>query len=1028
MAGIKIDIKANTKDFAKKIRAIKKEVKDLNKEQKKAIQNAKSLGLANLKLSESTQRAELSAKRLSIQSKALNQREQKLIITQKNLSLQNEKLALSTNKLKLAKQKQILAEQKHLNASKKFNEASNKKVGILNKLKSVMSAKVIVLGAFRAGLKLASIAITEVVKAYKMAIDKGGKFEQTMANLKAVTQPTAKEFKALSNEAKRLGNSTVFSASQAGDAFVELGKLGFKTNQIIDSTASIMNLASGASETLSDSAIATATTLKQFQLDTGDTAKVTDIMAKSFTMSSLDMKKFTMSMKFAGTSASNTGISFKTTTSALATLADNGVHSSTAGTSLRQVFNRLGDETSRVGKLLMSKGVRATASFSEKMKVLSELGLDNSKVFKLFGQTAGTAASILIKGADKTRKYGEDLKWTEGKAKGFAKAMADIQLDTLQGDMKLLDSATEGFAISLFEAFGDSQRAGVQLLTELMGDLNSWTIENSEKISAFGENAFQAFKILVDMGSDALGITLKIADALGLTKPDFYSSTEDQLRSVNKEIRNNLALQKKARKENDGDALGRSKRTIQKFDKNAGKDNKGAFVSITEEATGLKKDLEELEKLKSDISQEYIDLSLRNFSEEDIKSITGLTNHTAKLIDSHEVLGKKISKNKKAKEKLTQDQSNARIEESKQAQVLANKLKSEKSFLDKINTMRVDANHKSILSQIKDDKKRADKRLQLEKQALKDDAKKMFSKSSPKLKKANKAIDETFVQKQKNVDQEFSSQAKQKQDDLDAQKKAEKEELIKSIKLEKLSQTLEGEKKLLEEDKLAKAELLEVGSVAMLDLEENTERKKLEIIKKYAKLSDDVTKKSQDMERQERLRTLNTTKQAMSAGFNVAQLFAGKNKALAISEALVNGALGITKTFATYGATPPGFIGAGLIASNTALQVQEISKQKFADGGLSGGRVNGNGTPRGDKISTSLSAGEFVVNQGVASQNMPLLNSLNNGSTSNNFSFSPVVNITSSESTEGSITTILNNQRDEFVDIMKDLQERGEFA
>ena len=38
VAGIKIDIKANTKDFAKKIRAIKKEVKDLNKEQKKAIQ------------------------------------------------------------------------------------------------------------------------------------------------------------------------------------------------------------------------------------------------------------------------------------------------------------------------------------------------------------------------------------------------------------------------------------------------------------------------------------------------------------------------------------------------------------------------------------------------------------------------------------------------------------------------------------------------------------------------------------------------------------------------------------------------------------------------------------------------------------------------------------------------------------------------------------------------------------------------------------------------------------------------------
>jgi hypothetical protein len=193
-------------------------------------------------------------------------------------------------------------------------------------------------------------------------------------------------------------------------------------------------------------------------------------------------------------------------------------------------------------------------------------------------------------------------------------------------------------------------------------------------------------------------------------------------------------------------------------------------------------------------------------------------------------------------------------------------------------------------------------------------------------------------------------------------------------------------------------------------------------------MSDAMDKKSEEDKRKQKLKTLEITGQAMQAGFNMAQLFAGKNKALAISEALLNGALGITKTFATYGATPQGFVGAGLIASNTALQVQEISKQKFADGGLSGGRVNGSGTPRGDKIATSLSAGEFVVNQGVASQNMPMLRALNNGSTSNNFSFSPVVNITSSESTEGSITTILTKQRDEFVDFMKDLQDRGELV
>ena len=223
-------------------------------------------------------------------------------------------------------------------------------------------------------------------------------------------------------------------------------------------------------------------------------------------------------------------------------------------------------------------------------------------------------------------------------------------------------------------------------------------------------------------------------------------------------------------------------------------------------------------------------------------------------------------------------------------------------------------------------------------------------------------------------------------------------------------------------------EKIKAQNLELIKLEKDKDTQILNNQKETARKRFEAEKKFQEMTRRETLKTLQTTKNAMSAGFNVAQLFAGKNKALAISEALVNGALGITKTFATYGATPPGFIGAGLIASNTALQVQEISKQKFADGGLSGGRVNGSGTPRGDKIATNLSAGEFVVNQGVASQNMPMLKALNSGSTSNNFSFSPVVNITSSESTEGSITTILTKQRDEFVDFMKDLQDRGELV
>ena len=48
-------------------------------------------------------------------------------------------------------------------------------------------------------------------------------FETAMNKVKAVTQSTEHEFKALENEAKLLGRTTSFSASEAAEAMSFLG-------------------------------------------------------------------------------------------------------------------------------------------------------------------------------------------------------------------------------------------------------------------------------------------------------------------------------------------------------------------------------------------------------------------------------------------------------------------------------------------------------------------------------------------------------------------------------------------------------------------------------------------------------------------------------------------------------------------------------------------------------------------------------------------------------------------------------------
>ena len=92
-------------------------------------------------------------------------------------------------------------------------------------------------------------------------------------------------------------------------------------------------------------------------------------------------------------------------------------------------------------------------------------------------------------------------------------------------------------------------------------------------------------------------------------------------------------------------------------------------------------------------------------------------------------------------------------------------------------------------------------------------------------------------------------------------------------------------------------------------------------------------------------------------------------KALAISQAIANTAVGITKAFAQGG--PMGFITGAGIAAAGAAQVATIKEQKFATGGI----VDGT-SYTGDKIPVSVNSGEMILTR---AQQGELFNKLNGG-------------------------------------------------
>jgi len=277
-------------------------------------------------------------------------------------------------------------------------------------------------------------------------------FEQANADLAAVLGKTSDEITDLSEDAKRLGASTAFTATEVSQLQKEFAKLGFSTNEILNATEATLNLAAATGTDLARAAEVAGSTTRAFGLSAKDTKRVTDVMAKSFSSSALDMEKFATSMRAVAPVAKNAGLNIEQTTSMLGVLVDRGVDASTAGTSLRNVFLEL----SKQG-----------LTFEEAMEKINTSTDKNKTALELFGKRGAVVGTILA-------ETGEDAAILEEKlnnAGGAAKKMADTQLDTLSGALTLLNSAWEGFILSVEDGqgvIGGTLRGIIDITTNLL--------------------------------------------------------------------------------------------------------------------------------------------------------------------------------------------------------------------------------------------------------------------------------------------------------------------------------------------------------------------------------------------------------------------------------------------------------------------------------------------------------------------------------------------------------------------------------
>jgi TP901 family phage tail tape measure protein len=307
-------------------------------------------------------------------------------------------------------------------------------------------------------------------------------FEKTLSKVKAIVEPTAADFIKLTNKARELGETTAFTASQAGQAFVEMGKLGQKTADIIKNSTAVLDLAALSQSELSAAAETTIKTMNQFNMVSEDSNHLVDVMAKSFTSSALDMNKFSESMKYVGTTASMVGVSVEETTAMLAVMADRGVEASMAGTSLNQAFIQLTNKSSKANKMFEKMGLES-ASFKEKLLALKESNIDVGEAFGLLDVRAARALNVIMNNIPNVERLTESFE----NADGAARKMADTMLDNVAGAITILKSAQEGLAIAIGESFGKDKQETIELYTDKIREATRIVKAHEEEITILGE-------------------------------------------------------------------------------------------------------------------------------------------------------------------------------------------------------------------------------------------------------------------------------------------------------------------------------------------------------------------------------------------------------------------------------------------------------------------------------------------------------------------------------------------------------------
>lgn len=317
-------------------------------------------------------------------------------------------------------------------------------------------------------------------------------FEQGMKNVQAVSGATTIQMQQLTDKAREMGRTTAFTSTDAAKALEYMGMAGWKTDDMISGLPGILNLAAAGSVDLGVASDIVTDGLTAMGLTAKDTDKYVDVMAATITNSNTSVELMGETMKYVGSVGGALGVKMSDLSLAIGLMGNASIKGSQAGTALRSGLTRLIKPPKEAASALEKYGIEVKKTENGSLDLVGTMnelrtklgGLDattkGSALAMIFGQEAMAGWAAIVNASEQDfNKLSNAIENSSGKAK----EVADIKLESLNGQFELLKSAVDDVKLSLGERLAPYTKDFVKWLISKMPEIGDSVVKAVDSIT-----------------------------------------------------------------------------------------------------------------------------------------------------------------------------------------------------------------------------------------------------------------------------------------------------------------------------------------------------------------------------------------------------------------------------------------------------------------------------------------------------------------------------------------------------------------